>query len=121
MSAIVHGDVMRHFEDQQGSEGPWEKWSKSYREQMDRKGKGGNKILQDTGKLKQNFKPNHYRSSSKGLYWYNNAVTKGGFPYAYAHDEGGDQLPKRDFMWLSDDALEEVGDQTLAFLLEEGI
>jgi hypothetical protein len=88
---------------------------------MDKRGKGGNKILQDTGKLKQNFKPNHYRSSSKGLYWYNDAVTKSGFPYAYAHDEGGDQLPKRDFMWLSDDALEEVGNQTLQFLLDEGI
>lgn len=121
LSAIVFGDVMSHFKDQEGSGGPWQKWSASYRKQMQERGRGGNNILQDTGKLRQNFKPTNYKSSSEGITWFNDAQTKGGFPYAFAHNEGGGILPKRDFMWLSEKAMTKIEDQTLQFMLDEGI
>lgn len=121
MSAIVYRDVIDHFENEMGSQGKWEHWSFWHTLQMERLGKGGNKILQDSGKLRQSFTPQSYRSISDGILWFNNANTKGGFPYAFAHNEGGEKLPKRDFMWASDEAMEKVSVQTLQFILDEGI
>ena len=37
-----------------------------------------------------------------------------------AHDAGGKRLPKREFMWLSELAMEEIGDQALEWLVREG-
>ena len=120
-SAIVFCEIISHFTDQQGSQGPWQKWSDSYEEHMKEIGRGANKILQFSGKLRNNFKPANVRNTNEGLTWFNDAQTAGGFPYAAAHDEGGTRLPKRDFMWLSDAGAEKIADQTLAFMLEEGV
>lgn len=119
LSANVFRDIMDHFEQQEGSEGKWKQWSFWYTQQMEKNGKGGNKILQDTGRLRQRFKPQNWRSVKNGYLWFNNAQTKSGFPYAAAHDEGGERLPKRDFMWLSDNTMEEIAVQTLLFLMDE--
>lgn len=119
LSANVFRDIMDHFEQQEGSEGKWKQWSFWYTQQMEKNGKGGNKILQDTGRLRQSFKPQNWRSVKNGYLWFNNAQTKSGFPYAAAHDEGGERLPKRDFMWLSDNTMEEIAAQTLLFLMDE--
>jgi len=119
LSANVFRDIMDHFEQQEGSEGKWKQWSFWYTQQMEKNGKGGNKILQDTGRLRQSFKPQNWRSVKNGYLWFNNAQTKSGFPYAAAHDEGGERLPKRDFMWLSDNTMEEIAVQTLLFLMDE--
>jgi hypothetical protein len=121
MSAVVFKDVIKHFEQEQGSEGKWQQWSDSYRVHMEEIGKSGNKILQFTGRLRNNFKPQNVKKSREGFVWYNDAKTSNGFPYAFAHNEGGDILPKRDFMWLSDSAIEEMSQQTLSFILDEGI
>jgi phage gpG-like protein len=121
LSAIVYADVVKHFEDEQGSKGPWKKWSTSYKDKMEKIGKLGNQILQDTGRLRNTFKPTKVRKTNIGFLWFNDAKTKSGFPYAAAHDNGGDQLPQRDFMWLSDKAMDKVEIQTLQFLLEKGI
>ena len=122
MSAIVYQDIVSHFEKEQGSEGKWKEWSKSYRNYLEKIDKSGNKILQFTGRLRQNFKPQNVRSQNEGLLWYNDAKVKGSdFPYAFAHNEGGPILPKRDFMWLSDNAIEKMSQQTLAFILDEGL
>ena len=119
LSSIIFRDIMNHFEEEMGSEGKWEHWSFWYTLQMERAGKGGNKILQDTGRLRQSFKPQNWRSIEDGYLWFNNAQTKGGFPYAAAHDMGGEKLPQRDFMWASDNAMDAIAEQTLLFLLEE--
>lgn len=37
LSAIVYRDVNSHFEKEQGSGGPWAKWSKSYKAAIDGK------------------------------------------------------------------------------------
>lgn len=121
LSAIVFKDVNLHFQNEQGSGGAWKSWSPTYQEHMQRIGKSGNKILQFNGRLRQSFKPSNYKFQKDGIFWFNDAVTKSGFPYAFAHDTGGPKLPKRDFMWLSDDAMESISVQTLQFMLDEGI
>ncbi len=121
MSSIVYADVMDHFEKEQGQKSPWASWSKSYTDYMEKIGRSGNGKLKFTGHLRQNFKPTDFRSVKNGITWFNNAQTKKGFPYAFAHDEGGSQLPQREFMWLSDSAAEKMAEQTLAFILEKGL
>lgn len=119
MSAVVFADVMDHFLLEKGPKGPWKAWSRAYSEHMDRIGKGGNKVLQDSGRLRGSFYPTNHRLTSDGILWFNPAKTKGGFPYAAAHDEGGETLPQRKFMYLSDHALEKMASQTLEFLERE--
>lgn len=119
ISTFVFQDVINHFEKEQGSAGKWKAWSKVYAEHMESVGKGGNQILQDSGRLRQSFTPGQWRAHPSGIEWYNPAKTKDGFPYAFAHNEGGPKLPKRDFMWLSGGAMEKIAEATLAFLTGE--
>lgn len=121
LSSIVYRDINEHFENEEGSEGKWEQWSLYYAIKMKKIGKGGNKILQDTGRLRNSFKPMNVKRTSEGFLWFNNAKTKSGFPYAFAHNEGGEKLPKRDFMWLSNEAQEKISIQTLQFMIEMGV
>ena len=108
LSPIVFKNVIEHFQGEEGPSGPWDEWSGVYAAHMERMGKGGNKILQDSGKLRQSFRPQNVRRVSQGLLWFNPAKTSTGFPYAYAHDEGGPKLPARPFMWLSKTGLENI-------------
>lgn len=121
LSAIVYRDVMTHFKEEKGSEGRWKTWSPSYQEHMKKIGRAGNKILQFNGRLRQTFQPTDNKTSSRGITWFNNAKTKSGYPYAWGHQEGDGKLPKRDFMWLSNSALDEMARQTLAYMIQEGI
>ncbi len=119
LSAVVFQDIMDHFKKEEGSEGPWKAWSDVYAKHMAQIGKGGNQILQDTGRLRGSFQPTDTKSSAQGILWFNPAKTSKGFPYAAAHQEGGSKLPQRDFMWLSDLAKENIAEQTLKFLEDE--
>ena len=119
-SVIVYRDVLDHFEKEAGPNGKWEHWSFLYTVQMEKRGKGGNKILQDSGRLRNNFKPTNVRGGKDGTVWFNDATTKSGFPYAHAHNEGEGNLPKREFMWFSEKALDKLAEQTLKFLVKEG-
>lgn len=118
MSAIVFRDVMDHFKEEQGSDGAWAPWSEIYKKHMQKIGRAGNKKLQFTGRLRNSFQPDNVKKVSKGLLWFNNAQING-FPYAAAHDEGGDRLPQREFMWLSDKGAEQLSEQVLAFMKDE--
>lgn len=117
IGAVVFKDVIDHFEREQGPSGKWKKWSRSYDEYMKAIGKGGNKILQDTGRLRQSFAPTNYRKATDGIVFYNNAKTKDGYPYAWAHNEGDGRLPQREFMWLSKTASDNLSKVTLGYLL----
>jgi len=119
VSVFVFQDVQDHFRKEQGSDGKWAAWSSIYSRHMQSIGKGGNQILQDSGRLRQSFTPGMYRATSEGIEWYNPAKTADGFPYAYAHDEGGPKLPRRDFMWLSESAMNKISEATLEFLVKE--
>jgi hypothetical protein len=119
IGVIVFRDVIRHFEREEGPDGRWQPWSFLYRRQMARRGKGANKILQDTGRLRQNFHPNQYRITKDAITWYNPTKSKTGFPIAFAHDNDTMprfQLPRRSFMYLSDDALGSIETAILKFL-----
>ncbi len=120
ISANVYRDIMGHFDKEEGAGGEaWQGWSEIYAEHMEKIGRGGNKILQDNGRLRNSFVPSNYRVVSGGVVFYNSAKTKDGFPYAQAHDEGGPKLPQREFMWLSEIAMEEIADATINWLLED--
>ena len=121
VASIVYADVIDHFEKEEGPKGPWKAWSATYKKMLEKIGRAGNKKLQYSGHLRQNFKPTNFRSIQNGLSWFNNAKTKTGFPFAFAHDEGGQTLPQREFMWLSEDAAEKMAKVTLQFILEKGI
>lgn len=112
LSVLVFQNIMDHFEQEEGPGGPWKAWSKVYDEHMQKIGKGGNKILQDTGRLRQSFTPRNVRRVSDGILWFNPAKTKKGFPYAAHHDE------TRTFMWLSPGILEDMAGVTLNFLFK---
>lgn len=119
ISANVFRDIMAHFDTEMGDDQtPWQQWSAIYGEHMYLLGKSGNKILQDTGRLRQSFLPGNYRIKDGGIVFYNPAKTESGFPYASAHDKGGKRLPQREFMWLSGIAMEEIAEVTLKILQE---
>jgi len=101
IAPTVFGDIMDHFSKEDGPDGRWKGWSATYAKHMETIGKGGNKILQDSGKLRMSFQPSDWKGQSDGILFVNKAHTKSGFPYAAAHDEGGPKLPQRRFMWLS--------------------
>ena len=129
LAVHVFADIINHFREQEGSDGPWKEWSPSYKKYMERIEKSGNNILQWTGRLRNNIgktanEMNNTRTRITGntFTWFNNAkVGRKNFPYAAAHDAGGPILPKRDFMWLSDEAAEKMAKDTLAFMLDEGV
>lgn len=120
ISSPIFRNLISHFEDApRGTSGGtvgqfvWPAWSQVYAEHMERLGKGGNKLLQDTGRLRQAFLPANQKSKvvSEGILFLNET------PYAGAHDEGTEDIPKRPFMWTDDATMETVGQITLAFVL----
>lgn len=121
MSTLAFRDFVLHFRNEEGPKEPWDDWSQVYADQMAAKkpSKAGNKILQDTGNLRQNLIPTNVVGTRKGILFFNPAKTKDGFPYAKAHDEGGPQLPKRKFMWLSKSAIQDMSKQTLKFMTKK--
>ena len=102
-----HANVMKHFSDERGPDGKWKSWSSEYAERMNAKGKGGNKILQDTGNLRQTVKPGHSDSE---------AYILADSEYAAAHNFGTSKLPKREFMFIDDDGFEKIENGILKIL-----
>jgi hypothetical protein len=110
LSSVVIRDVIDHFAKQQGPEGRWKAWSTNYRRFMISKGKGGNLILTDTGRLRQGWQPARYRLVKDGILWFNPVS------YAAQHDEGRSPYPQRKFTWISDRAIKEIEQQTVKFI-----
>lgn len=117
LAPIVFQDVINHFEKTMGSQGRWDKWSDLYRKRQKKTGKGGNKILQDSGRLRNSFMPTNWRLDKNSVMWFNPAKTKTGFAYAAAHDQGWAPLPKRDFMWLSRKAISRLASVSAAYMI----
>ena len=121
VGAIAFGDVMDHYAKGEGPDGKWKPWSAAYTSHMNSIKKGGNNVLMDTGRMRNTtLFPFQGSGAAKDAILINPAKTKAKkpFPYAFAHNEGGSQLPKREFMWLSDKGMQKVADQTLKFLLK---
>ena len=67
LSSVVFKDIMEHFDREEGPEGGWPGWSPSYTKFMDSIGRGNNKLLQFTGRLRGSFQPTNVRTSSEGV------------------------------------------------------
>lgn len=120
LSSIAFKDVMDHFDKEKGPSAPWIEWSDFYFLRMLKKGKAGNKILQDTGVLRNStsFVTDQGRIRKGFLLW-NPATSKKGEPYAYNHDTGSGGMPQREFMWLSLKAIREMAKVTSEYMLGE--
>jgi len=109
LTAISFRDVINHFDKQAGPNEPWKKWSTIYADRMEKTGKSGNKILQDSGRLRQSITPADTSSRiKKGQLLFNPAKAKSGYAYAWGHNTGDGKLPQREFMWLSKRAIENM-------------
>ena len=110
LSSIVFGDVIEHFEKEEGPNGRWRAWSPRYQKYMMSVGKANNLILSDTGKLRQGWQPTRYRVAKDGVLWFNPVE------YAAQHNDGIAPYPQRKFAWLSNKAVKEIESQTVKFL-----
>ena len=113
LGATAYADVINHFEKERGPKGEWKEWSDLYLMHMIKKGKAGNKILQDKGTLRQGVTIESNRSQITRGVLLVNAV-----PYARRHDEGTDGMPERKFFWISEKALDKMSEQVLEFLFK---
>ena len=140
INALVYRDIIDHFKQESGPDGSWKPWSPSYKSYVSgalhfrkikgrivplkgkdpsRKGKMPTLKLQDSGKLRQSFTPEKWRTSKDSIVFYNNAKTKNAYPYAWAHDEGDGRLPARPFMWVSDKTMNKIFQITLGYLIRD--
>jgi hypothetical protein len=113
LSIIVFRDIMDHFDKDMGSDGKWPDLSPNYAAW--KREKGYEKTLAINGKLRGGLMPiknNRYTKTSGGILWKNTVKYSGKHEY-------GEGVPKRDMMWLSDSAMEEISKETLQFLLDE--
>lgn len=146
LGAIVFQDVMDHFDKEEGPDGKWSDFSRSYKAAVNgemffrriggktipfkgedpngrpKKGSLG-QMLVSSNTMRNWFAPaktgQRSRKVSNGIMWFNAAKTKKGFPYAKHHDEGpSDGKKPRSFMWLSDKAMERITETSLRFILK---
>lgn len=113
MSPIVFSDIIKHFENKEGPDGAWEPWGEARQKQYDREGKG--ELLRYNGTLMNSLQPGSGKTQANAEFmrWYTPVE------YSNVHNEGTDKVPKREFMWISDDALELTAKATLDWILEE--
>lgn len=96
MAIVLHKDIIDHFNKEQGESGPWRPLS-NVTIMRRRKGNraGRDKILQDTGNLKNSMMLKNNSTS---------AIVFTNVRYASKHNEGSGGIPKRKFMWVSKEA-----------------
>lgn len=110
-------DVIDHFDREQGPEGPWPARSEATNRAYDIMGgsySSSNKLLQLTGRLRGSFLPgsSYIKQMNRlSVKLYSDPTVE----YARVHDEGSNNIPQREFMWLSDNAKEMI----LTMLLDQ--
>jgi phage virion morphogenesis protein len=102
ISSRIWKEQMRHFDMESGPDGKWEPLSDSTlaRKRAGR-GSGSPKILQDTGRMKNSIMPS---SDKNGAY----VSTGSNVKYAPYHQEGTKNIPQREYMWLSDEFIDDM-------------
>lgn len=122
--AYAFQDIIQHFADESGPDGAWKPWSDVTRAIYEKKGWSGNKLLQATGKLRQSLLPGQGKIADEG----SDAVRLfSNVEYSAIHNYGGPfmawgrpaVMPKREFMWLSDDVQDKMLN-TIAQMILEG-
>lgn len=114
-------DIQDHFRNEEGPSGRWQARKDSTQKSYAQRGKTNaryspsNKILQLTGALRQSV------MASTGTMRTLNANTIQVFAnsnYGGVHDRGNAKMPKRSFMWLSKNALDQMNEIILKRLRE---
>lgn len=102
-SIQMHRDVIDHFSREAAPSGKWKAWSTKYAEAR-AKGRGGSKILVDTGILRGSIA---FSNTSK------TATVGTNTEYAATHNYGDSSrnIPKREFMWLSPKLITNLAEQ----------
>ncbi len=94
-------DIISHFTNETGPDGGWVPHAPATA-----KRRGPNaKLLQDTGNLRRNFTPSNIKNKDRNSILFFNPT-----PYGGIHDRGSKErnVPQREFMWLSDEAQEDM-------------
>lgn len=123
-AVVSYKDVQDHFKKEAGPSGGWKAWSEPYKKfrqgvsarkasasgkkRAAKQGKspaGLAKILHLEGNLQQSFitSSGQLAGSDKGE---NVAVLINPVKYAHRHDQGTKGMPQRQFMWLSNNAMD---------------
>ncbi len=113
MQTIAFASTAKHFEREKGPKNKWESWSTVYAARMAKLGKSGNKILQDTGRLRNSIVfAKSAADIQKGVLLFNTV------PYSRAHDEGNPKgnLPARPFFYFNSGDLDNMAKQVLQFV-----
>lgn len=120
-------DIDDHFRQESGPSGPWPKRSTFTDMYYDLIAAGkrqppkgtaagayssSNKLLQLTGALRKSILPANITTKSKNSIVVFSNISS----YSGIHDTGGGRIPQREFMWLSDNAKEKMGEYILAVL-----
>ena len=133
-SVIAFKEVIQHFRDEKGPEGPWPDWSPAYKQY---RAKLANRLatpsarkrarasgvqpvafskkLVLTGNLRQSFMTPFAPPSTDEV-----SVLSNHQPYSRRHDRGTGGMPQRQFMWLGNSGLELIAKNFLFSLSREG-
>jgi len=109
IKAKMHREIIKHFEEERGPDSRWERWHwrgriLNYRPY----GRGGNKILQDTGRLKGGFAWNLLPLEIRVF----NEID-----YASYHQFGTRRMVARPFLWFEDRSIENWANTVVNFIL----
>ena|SRR3990167_8042860 len=105
----MHGNAVKHFQDQRGPNGPWAPWAASTVARREA-GRGGNKILMDTGLLRASMLWQGHETDAR---IYTETV------YAATHQYGDStrHIPARPFLWIDEPTKEKIKDDFIPWLL----
>lgn len=107
----MYRDVMDHFDKEMGPQSKWKQLSPITIENRRKgKGRGSDKILQDTGLLRASIKPNNTKDS---------ASVGTNLNYAEKHQYGYKNIPQRKFLWLSKAVLDLITKKVGKFYIAE--
>jgi phage gpG-like protein len=115
-------DIQDHFREESGPGGPWPERSDFTQMMYLRRNKTnavydpGNKLLQLTGRLRQSIMRG--KSGGAKAIGKNTAAIQSNVEYSGKHDQGEGKIPQRQFMWLSDKAVDNINKMILDFLTE---
>lgn len=109
IKAKMYKEIIRHFEEEEGPDGKWERWQfRGRRINYRPYGRGGNKMLQDTGRLRNSFMwdllPDEIRVFTE-------------VEYASYHQFGTSKMVARPFLWFEERSYEEWAEYIVEYLL----
>jgi phage gpG-like protein len=108
VAARAYKECINHFEKEEGPDGKWKPLAPvTIARRRQGKGTGGNKILQDTGRLRSSILFRGLRDS---------AIVFTNLIYGSTHQEGYKKIPQRKFLWLADGFLKDMADKFAQFI-----